>query len=150
MAALRHGNAKEGWSLGKPDPSWVFSEPDVEGGGALASVRQQALSASVDLFRDPAAQEGVTIEQAAEALQRLCRSVAPDFRPVSERYGEGDLGRDYWLEATATTKGEKTRTLARVVIRDDRVYRLLAACPEQWFDLCRADFERILNSLLLE
>jgi len=150
VAADKHGDAAAGWSVDKPDPSWIFERPSVEGGGALVTVRQEALSASVNVLLDPAAPKGVTIEQAAESLQRLCRSIAPDFRVVDEHYGKGEDDRDYWLEATATTKGEKTRTLARVVIRGDRVFRLLAACPDQWFDLCRPDFEKILKSLTVE
>jgi hypothetical protein len=79
-------------------------------------------------------------------LQRTCRAAAPDFRVVKDGYlGEG-AARVYWCEATATTMGEKTKTLARVVLRKGATFRLLAACPEGAFDALKPDLEKILAS----
>ena len=104
----------------------------------------------MDVLRDLAAPPDATVERAAESLQRLCRSIAEDFRVVKDGYvGEGP-SRFYWLEATATTKGEKTRTLARVMVRKGKVYRLLAACPEGAFEGVKPDFEKILGSFSAE
>ena len=143
-------DAEGGWRVGKPDPSWTFEQPAIRGSGALLSVRNTPLFASVDLLRDTAAPADVTIERAAESLQRLCRTVAPDFRVTSDGYkGEG-AARVYWLEAAATTKGERTRTLAHVLVRGGKVYRLLAACPESVFEVARPDLEKILASFVVE
>jgi hypothetical protein len=149
-ARTRYVDAEGGWRIGKPDPSWTFELPPVKGAGALLAVRNAPLFATVDVLRDPAAPPDTTIERAAESLQRMCRNVAQDFRVVKDGWlGEGP-GRVYWMEATATTKGERTRTLARVVVRKGVVYRLLAACPEGAFDALRPSFEKILNSFAVE
>ena len=42
------------------------------------------------------------------------------------------------------------KTLARVLVKNGRVYRLLAACPEGAFDALRPDFEKILDSFVVE
>lgn len=149
-ARTTYADPEGGWRIGKPDPSWTFEPPAVKGAGALLVVRNAPLFATVDVLRDPAAPQGVTVERAAESLQRLCRSVAPDFRVEKDGYlGEGP-SRVYWLEASATTKGEKTRTLARVVVKGGKVWRLLAACPERAFESLRPDFEKILASFVAE
>ena len=76
----------------------------------------------------------------------LLRAHAKDLRVTKDGFeGKGDE-RTYWLEAQATTKGERTTTLARVVVAEGRVFWLLAACPEARFELCKADFEKILES----
>lgn len=139
-------DARRGWSIRKPDPSWTFEKPAVQGGGALLVVRSAPISASVDVFVDPAPVKNTTLERAAEALQRLCRSVAADFRVEREGYVRDGPQPYYWLEATATTKGEKTRTLARVIVDGEQVYRLLGACPAKWFDGARTDLDKILSS----
>jgi hypothetical protein len=145
-ARTRYVDPDAGFRIGKPDPSWTFEPPAVRGAGALLSVRNAPLFASVDVFSDPAAPEDDTIERAAAALERTCRAVAPDFRIVKEGVlGEGP-SRIWWCEATATTKGEKTKTLARVVLRKGATFRLLAACPEGAFDLLRPELEKILAS----
>ena len=145
-ARTRYADEGEGWSIGKPDPSWTFEEPEVRGAGALLSVRNEPLFASVDVLRDVAAPADVTLERSAEALQRLCRAIAPDFRVLRDGYVDSPAGRAYWMEASATTKGERTKTLARVHVVKGRVYRLLAACPESAFDVLRPDLERVLGS----
>jgi hypothetical protein len=145
-ARTRYVDADAGFRIGKPDPSWTFEPPAVRGGGALLSIRNAPLFASVDVFADVAAPADDTLERAAEALVRTCRAVAPDFRTVKEGFiGEG-ASRIWWCEATATTKGEKTKTLARVVLRKGATFRLLAACPEGAFDLLRPELEKILAS----
>jgi hypothetical protein len=149
-ARTRYADPERGFSIGKPDPSWTFEEPAVRGAGALLVVRNVPLFASVDVLRDATAPTDVTLERAAESLQRLCRSIADDFRVTKDGYtGEG-AARTYFLEASATTKGEKTRTLARVVVRNGKVWRLLAACPEGAFEGLRAEFEKILESFAVE
>jgi hypothetical protein len=149
-ARTTYSDPEGGWRIGKPDPSWTFEVPPVRGAGALLSVRNGPLFATVDVMQDAKAPADTTLERSAESLQRLCRTVAEDFRVVADGYtGEG-AARVYWLEATATTKGEKTRTLAHVVIRGGKVYRLLAACPEGAFAAVRPEFEKILNSFATE
>ncbi len=146
----RYVDAEGGWRIGKPDPSWTFEAPAVAGGGALLSVRNGPLFATIDVFKDPAAPPDDTLERAAESLQRTCRAVAPDFKAAQDGYvGEGPA-RFYWLVATATTKGEKTKTLARVLVRKTGTYRVLAACPEGAFDLLRPDLEKIVASFAAE
>lgn len=149
-ARVRHEDPQSGWSIEKPDPSWAFEAPDVEGSGALLSVRNGPLAATIDLQLDPTRREKVTVEAAVESVQRVLRAVAPDLSIQSERYTEGPYGREYWFEAKATTKGEKTRTLGRIVVRGERAFRLLGACPERWFDLCKPDFESVLRSFRLD
>ena len=149
-ARVRHVDAAAGWSVAKPDPSWLFEKPDVQGAGALLSVRNAPLSATVDVQLDPTRREKLTVETAAEAVQRLLRAVAPDLSIVEESYVKGPYGREYWFEATATTKGEKTRTMGRVVVRGKRAFRLLAASPTRWFDLCKKDFRTILTSFRVD
>jgi hypothetical protein len=145
-----YADAEGGWKIGKPDPSWTFEVPPVRGAGALLSIRNAPLFASVDVLQDVKASPDTTLERAAESLQRLCRTVAEDFRVVADGYtGEGPA-RVYWLEATATTKGEKTKTLAHVVVRNGRVYRLLAACPEGAFATLRPELEKILGSFAVD
>lgn len=142
----RYADPERGWRIGKPDPSWTFEEPTVRGAGALLTVRNAGLFATVDVMHDPAAPTGVTIERAAESTQRVCRSVASDFRVVADGWiGEGP-SRVHWFEATATTKGERTTTLAHVLVRKGKVYRLLAACPEGAFTALRPELEKILQS----
>ncbi len=149
-ARTRYVDPEGGWRIGKPDPSWTFEEPVIKGAGALLSVRNAAVFASVDLLRDRTAPADTTVERAAESLQRLCRAVAEDFHVERDGYtGEGPQ-RIYWLEASATTKGERTRTLAHVLVRKGRVFRLLAACPDKEFETLRPDFERILGSFVVE
>lgn len=149
-ARTRYVDPEGGWRIGKPDPSWTFEEPAIRGAGALLSVKNAAVFASVDVLRDRTAPPDTTVERAAESLQRLCRAVAEDFHVERDGYtGEGPL-RVYWLEATATTKGEKTRTLANVLVRKGKVFRLLAACPEKEFATLRPDLERILGSFVVE
>lgn len=149
-ARTTYADPEGGWRIGKPDPSWTFEPPAVKGAGALLVVRNAPLFATVDVLRDPAASPGVTLERASESLQRLCRTIAPDFRVEKDGFfGEG-ASRYYWLEATATTKGERTRTLARIVVKDGKVWRLLAACPERAFEGLRVDFEKILGSFVAQ
>ena len=149
-ARTRYVEAAEGWQIGKPDPSWTFEEPAVRGGGTLLSVRNVPLFAAVDVMCDGAAGRDVTPERAAEALKRVCKSVAADFTVVAEGWrGEGDA-RVFWCEATATTKGEKTRTLANVVVRKGRVYRLLGACPDGAYATVKPELEKILASFAVE
>jgi hypothetical protein len=149
-ARTRYVDPEGGWRIGKPDPSWTFEEPAVRGAGALLSIRNAAIFASVDVLHDRTAPPDTTVERAAESLQRLCRAVAEDFHVERDGYtGEGPF-RIYWLEATATTKGEKTRTLANVLVRKGKVFRLLAACPDKEFALLRSDLERILGSFVAE
>ena len=50
----------------------------------------------------------------------------------------------------AVLRGEKTRTLARVMVKGGRVWRLLAACPEGAFAALRPDLEKILDSFRVE
>lgn len=149
-AKTRYVDAAEGWQIGKPDPSWTFEAPATKTGGTLLSIRNTPLFASVDVLCDGAAARDMTPERAAETLKRVCRSIAPDFAVVSEGWrGEG-AARVYWCEATATTKGEKTRTLANVLIRKGRVYRLLAACPDGAYVAAKPEFEKILASFAVE
>lgn len=145
-ARRRYEDEARGWSIGKPDPTWLFEEPLATGGGALLVVRSEALSASVDVLRDPSPPEGVTLDRAGEALQRLCRTLAADFRVRGERVVEGVEPAFYEVEAVATRKGQRVFTLGRVVLHEGQVYRLLAACPEGWEDAVRPDLERILDS----
>lgn len=149
-ARTTYSDAEGGWRIGKPDPSWTFEVPPVRGAGALLSVRNAPLFASVDVLQDVKAPSGTTLERAAESLQRLCRSVAEDFRVVADGYVGEDAARIYWLEATATTKGEKTKTLAHIVIRKEKVYRLLAACPQGAFAALRPEMEKVLDSFVVE
>lgn len=149
-ACTRYADAEGGWRIGKPDPSWTFEVPAVKGAGALLSVKNTPLFATVDLLQDTKAGADTTVERASESLQRLCRTVADDFRVVADGYtGEG-AAKTYWLEATATTKGEKTKTLARVVVSNGKVFRLLAACPEGAFASVKPEFEKILDSFAVE
>jgi hypothetical protein len=149
-ARTTYAEAEGGWRIGKPDPSWTFEVPPVRGAGALLSVKNAPLFATVDVLQDTKAPADTTLERAAESLQRLCRTVAEDFRVVADGYtGEGPA-RIYWLEATATTKGEKTKTLAHVVVKNGKVYRLLAACPEGAFSAVRPEMEKILGSFAVE
>jgi hypothetical protein len=150
VARARYADAEAGWSIGKPDPSWTFEAPAVRGAGALLSVKNGPLFASVDVMRDLAAPPDTTVERAAESLQRLCRSIAEDFRVVKDGYVGKEPDRLYWIEATATTKGEKTRTIARVLVKKGKVWRLLAACPAGTFETLRPDFEKILDSFKVE
>ncbi|MCG3135683.1 MAG: hypothetical protein HMLKMBBP_03415 [Planctomycetes bacterium] len=158
-AKTRYADRERGFSIGKPDPSWTFEKPAARaaaglaspGGGALLVVRNEPVFATVDVMLDPSARADVTVERAAESLQRACRAVAEDFRVDRDGWIERAGRRVYWMEATATTKGEKTRTLARVTIAPDlKVYRLLAACPESAFAALRPDFEKILDSFAFE
>jgi hypothetical protein len=149
-ARTRYADPEGGWKISKPDPSWTFDEPAVKGAGALLQIRNAPLFATVDVMRDLSAPPDVTLERAAESLQRLCRSIAADFRVVKDGYAGEGAARVYWVEATATTKGEKTKTLARVVVKDGKVWRLLAACPEGAFEGLRADFEKIVSSFALD
>jgi len=145
-ARTRYVDADAGFRIGKPDPSWTFEPPAVRGAGALVSIRNAPVFAYVDVFTDPAAPEDDTPERAGEALKRTCRAAAPDFNVVRDGFvGEG-AARFYWFEATATTKGEKTKTLGRIVLRKGATFRLLAACPEAGFDLLRPEFEKIFAS----
>lgn len=149
-ARTRYADAADGWQIGKPDPSWTFEEPSGKGGGTLLTVRNVPLFAAVDVMCDGAAGADVTPERAAETLKRVCRSVAPDFAVVAEGWrGEG-AARVYWCEATATTKGEKTRTLANVLVRKGRVYRLLGACPDGAYATVKPELEKILASFAVE
>ncbi len=149
-ARTRYADAEGGWKIGKPDPSWTFEEAAVRGAGALLAIKNAPLFASVDVMRDVTAPPDVTLERAAESLERLCRSIAPDFKVVKSGFEGKDAGRYYWLEATATTKGEKTKTLARVVVRKGKVWRILAAAPEGAFEAVRADFGKVLDSFVVE
>jgi hypothetical protein len=148
-ARVRYADAEQGFRIAKPDPSWTFEEP-AGGQGALVVIRNAPLFATVDVLRDLSAPADVTLERGSESLQRQCRAAAADFRVVKDGFqGEG-AARSYWLEASATTKGEKTRTLARLVVQKGRVFRLLAACPAAAFDALRPDFEKILSSFALD
>ncbi len=145
-AKTRFADPEHGFAIGKPDPSWTFEEPPVRGASALLSVRNPPLSASVDVLRDEAPPEDLSIQRAAESLQRLLRAHATEVRVLRDGYeGEG-AERWYWLEATATTKGERTHTIARVHVKSRRIYRLLAACPAEHIDAVRPDLEAILDS----
>ena len=149
-ARTRYVDAAEGWQIGKPDPSWTFEAPSSKSGGTLLSIRNTPLFAAVDVLCDGSAGREMTPERAAEAMKRVCRSIAPDFAVVAEGWrGEG-AARVYWCEATATTKGEKTRTLANVLVRKGRVYRLLAACPDGAYVAAKPEFEKILASFSVE
>jgi len=149
-ARTHYIDAAEGWQIGKPDPSWTFEPPASRSGGTLLSVRNVPLFAAVDVLCDGLAGPDMTPERAAESLKRLCRQIAPDFTVISEGWrGEG-AARVYWCEATATTKGEKTRTLANVLVRKGRVYRLLAACPDGAYVAAKPQFEKILASFAAE
>jgi hypothetical protein len=139
-----------GWRIGKPDPTWTFEKPEAAAAGALLAVRNEPLFASVDVLTDPDALPRVTVDEASDALQHLCRTVAPDFRVEKDGWLERDGLPVYWMQATATTKGEKTRTLARVVVKDGTVFRLLAACPAAAFDQLRPDLETVLDSFHVE
>ena len=141
-----YADPERGFRIRKPDPSWTFELPAVRTTGAVLVVRNEPQFASVDVMIDSAAREGTTPEAAAQALQKVCRAVAPDFAVAREGFVERGGLRVWWMEATATTKGEATRTLARVVVRDGRVWRLLAACPDGAFAVLRRDFESILDS----
>jgi hypothetical protein len=149
-ARTRYADKARGWRVEKPDPTWTFEKPQTEGVGALLVVRNEPLFASVDLMTDPDASPRVRAEDAAEALQRVCRAVAPDFRVLRDGWVDRGGVRVYWMEATATTKGEATHTLARVVVHGGKVYRLLAACPEAAFETLRADLEKVLDSFRVE
>lgn len=149
-ARTRYVDRERGWRIEKPDPTWTFEKPPVSGTGALLVVRNDLLFATVDVMTDPDARKGTTPEQAAEALRRLCSTVAPDLQLLREGWIERDELRTYWMEVAATTKGERTKTLARVVVKDGVVFRLLAACPERAFDTLRPDLERVLDSFVLE
>jgi photosystem II reaction center protein PsbP len=139
-----------GWRVGKPDPTWTFEKPASGGPNALLIVRNEPLFATVDVLVDPDARPRTSLEEASDALERLCRTIAPDLRVLESGEIERDGLRAAWFMAAATTKGERTRTLARVVVKDGRVYRLLAACPEKAFETLRPDFEKILDSFRLD
>ena len=149
-ARTQYVDKERGWRIGKPDPTWTFEKPEVAGTGALLVVRNDPLFSTVDVMTDPDAPKTVKVEAAAEALQRLCRAVAPDFKVVKDGWRGEDGARIYWMEATATTKGEATRTLARVLVHEGRVYRLLAACPAGAFEMLRGDLEKVLDSFSAE
>ncbi len=143
-ARTRYADPVAGFAIGKPDPSWTFEEPAIPGAAALVTVRSRPLGASVDVMREEAPPSGVTVERAAESLQRLLRLHSKDFRVRRDGYEDVEGARRYWMEATATTKGENTRTLAHLYVRDGRVFRLLAACPAAAFEVVRPEFEKIL------
>ena len=79
-----------------------------------------------------------------------CVAIAPDFQVVNHGTIERDGTLVWWMEATATTKGEKTRTLARVVVKGGRVYRVLASCPEAAFASLRPELDSILDSFRVD
>lgn len=145
-ARTQYVDKERGWRIEKPDPTWTFEKPDVPGTGALLVVRNEPIFTTVDVMTDPDAPKTVTVEAAAEALQRLCRSVAPDFKVARDGWIDRGEERIYWMEATATTKGEPTRTLARVLVHGGRVYRILAACPAKAFDVLRPELDKIVES----
>lgn len=145
-ARTLYRDAVHGFAIRKPDPSWLFEEPRNPDAGALIVVRNRPLGASVDVLRDLAPAEGVTLEAAGQALERVLRAHAPDLEVVSGRVHEDELGGYYELEVRATTKGERTQTLAHVRLGGRGVYRLLAACPEARFELARPELEEILLS----
>ena len=135
-----------GFSIKKPDPSWTFEKPAIEGAGALLSIRNKPLSASVDVMRDETPAVDPSVEVAAEALRRAMSVHAPDFALVDDGTVVKNGARVYWLEGRATTKGTRTYTLARVHVSGERVYRLLAACPITSIDATRAQLVKILDS----
>ncbi len=139
-----------GFAIRKPDPSWRFEDPRNPAGGALLVVRNRPLGASVDVLRDEAPAEGVTLERAGEALERVLRAHAPDLEVVASGVRDDEFGGYFELEARATTKGERTHTLAHVRLAKGGVYRLLAACPEKRFEFTRPELEEILLSFRLE
>ncbi len=143
-ARTRYADVAEPFEIRKPDPTWLFEEPRVGGGATLVTVRNRALAATVDVLRDRTAPEGVTLDRAADALERVLAAHAVDLRVVQR--GRAPDGSYAWVEAQATTKGERTHTLAHVRVVDGRVYRLLAACPEERWELVRPELERILLS----
>lgn len=149
-ARTRYIDKERGWRIEKPDPTWTFEKPEVSGTGALLVVRNEPIFTTVDVMTDPDAPRSVTVEAAAEALQRLCRTVAPDFKVARDGWIDRGDERIYWMEATATTKGEPTRTLARVLVHGGRVYRVLAACPAKAFEALRPDLDKILESFRVE
>ena len=139
-----------GFAIRKPDPSWLFEEPRNPANGALLVVRNRPLGASVDVQRDQAPAEGVTLATAGEALERVLRALAPDLEVLESGVHEDELGGYFALEATATTKGERTHTLAHVRLSEGGVYRLLAACPDDRFGLAAREMEDILLSFRLD
>jgi len=139
-----------GFSIRKPDPSWLFEEPASAGGAALLVVRNRPMSASIDVIRDEAPSAGVTLKQAGAALERLLRAHSRDLEVVRQGIRKGGDGAYYELEVRATTKGERTATLAHVYVSDRGVYRLLAACPAARFDLVRDELEEVLLSFRID
>ncbi len=139
-----------GFEIRKPGPIWRFELPRTGAGGALLAISHDRLFSSVDLLLDPVtttdSSERATLERAAAALRRHCAATAPDFKILRDGFEDGTSGRRYWFEATATTKGERTKTLARVVILRGRVYRLLAAAPASGFDAVVEDLRGVLDS----
>lgn len=144
-ARTTYADKVRGFRIGKPDPTWTFEKPPA-GAATLLVVANEPLFASVDVMLDPAATARTKTTDAAEALQRACRLAAPDFRIVRDGYDDHEGVTVYRMEATATTKGERTRTLGRVMVKDGRAWRLLAACPEKVFEALRPDLEKVLDS----
>jgi hypothetical protein len=149
-ARTLYRDAVHGFAIRKPDPSWLFEEPRNPDAGALLVVRNRPLGASVDVLRDEAPAEGVTLETAGEALERVLRAHAPDLEVVTATTHQDELGGYYELVVEATTKGERTRTLAHVRLGDRGVFRLLAACPADRFAMARPEMEEILLSFRLD
>lgn len=139
-------DAVAGFRIAKPGEHWTFEQPLPSAVGTLVVVRREAAFATVDVQRDLSAAKDVTLERAAEALLRQCRSVSKDFEVVDDGYRSTDQGRFYWFEATARTKGTETRTRGRVFLTGGKVYRLLGACPPGFFEATADDFESVFES----
>jgi len=149
-AKTRYADPDAGFRIGKPDPSWTFEAPALSGGGALISVRNAPLFASVDVLKDVAAPDGDAVDRAVDSFKRWSRAFAPDFQIVKDGFVGDGAAKSYWCEATATTKGEKTKTLARVVVAKHGTFRVLAACPEGAFEALRPELEKIASSFVAE
>jgi hypothetical protein len=135
-----------GFRVAKPAERWTFELPLEVSVGTLLVLRYEEAFATVDVQRDLSAPADVTLERAGEALRRQCAAVSTDFELVEDGYETTDQGRVYWFRARARTKGQKTETLARVLIAGGRVYRLLAACPPAFYEGVEPDFRLVLDS----
>lgn len=148
FARMRHVDPVGGWRIDKPDATWTFERAGAAASGVVLAVRNEPLSASVEVSTDLSSQR-TKVEDAAEAFERSCRAASPDFEVVKDGWLDRDGLRSWRIEATATTDGRPMRTLARVIVRDGRAWRLVATAPAAGFEALRAELESVLDSFVV-
>ncbi len=133
----------DGFRLRKPGIAWEFEEGR-QGSNPRVRIRDVGGLVFVEVSVE-AADADRSLAAAAAALEGRFRAGSAEFSRLEDGFDRFAGEPAYRLLCDARVKGDRVRTLARVVLRGGKVWTLTGSCPVSAWEEVRPHLERILD-----